>query len=165
MGDTDDATASRPAVAAPGFRLEFVPWTWERFAEAAQLRYDVLHAPFGVPPSDDWHDDAPESEHLVAIAEDRAVVGYARLITRGAQAQIRQVAVAIDWQRTGVGSALVQVLVSQALEHGARDIWLNARVPALGFYERLGFEAASDVFATGKTGLPHRRMQYRGFGE
>ncbi len=165
MGATDDGAASRPVAAAPGFRLEFVSYAWQRFAEVAQLRYDVLHAPFDVPPSDDWHDDDPVSEHLVAIADDSSVVGYARLITRGAEAQIRQVAVAFDWQRTGVGSALVQALVSQALEHGARDVWLNARVPALGFYERLGFEAVSDVFATGKTGLPHRRMEYRGFGE
>ena len=131
-----------------------------------RLRYDVLHAPFGVAPSDDWHDDDPASEHLVAVTWDGtaegAVVGYARLITKGDEAQIRQVAVAFDWQRSGVGSALVQAAVSEALSRGMSDVWLNARVPAIGFYERLGFEAVGDVFVTGKTGLPHRRMEYRG---
>jgi hypothetical protein len=39
---------------------------------------------------------------------------------------------------------------------------LNARLRAIAFYERLGFEAVGDVFTTGKTGLPHRRMEYRG---
>jgi predicted GNAT family N-acyltransferase len=149
----------------PGFTLEFVAHDWERFAEAAELRYGVLHDPFGVVRDDEWHDDDPASEHIVAIANDGPVVGYARLITHDSEAQIRQVAVAFDWQRSGVGSALVAALVSQALENGARAVWLNARVPAIGFYERLGFEALGEVFATGKTGLPHRRMEYRGFGE
>jgi predicted GNAT family N-acyltransferase len=147
----------------PGFTLEFVTHDWERFAEAAEVRYRVLHEPFGVARDDEWHDDDPASEHIVAISNDGNVVGYARLITRGVEAQIRQVAVALDWQRSGVGSALVAALVSQALEHGVRDVWLNARVPAIGFYERLGFEALGEVFPTGKTGLPHRRMEYRGF--
>ena len=149
----------------PGFTLEFVGHDWERFAEAADLRYDVLHEPFGVVRDDEWHDDAPDSTHIVAISNDGKVVGYARLISRGSEAQIRQVAVDFDWQRSGVGSALVAALVSRALERGARGVWLNARVPAIGFYERLGFEAFGDVFTTGKTGLPHRRMEYRGFGE
>ena len=149
----------------PGFTLEFVGHDWERFGESAELRYGVLHEPFGVARDDDWHDDDPASEHVVAIAADGTVVGYSRLIMHDTEAQIRQVAVAFDWQRSGVGSALVQALVSRALERGAHDVWLNARVPAIGFYERLGFEVASDAFASGKTGLPHRRMEYRGFGE
>ena len=48
---------------------------------------------------------------------------------------------------------------------GADDLWLNARVSAIGFHERLGFVVASDEFAIGKTGLPHRRTEYRGIGE
>ena len=149
----------------PGFRLEFVPWTWNRFGEVGDLRYEVLHAPFGVPRDDDWHDDDPASKHLVAIAEDGQIVGYARLIMEQGGAQIRQVAVAFDWQRSGVGSALMQAVVADALERGACEVWLNARASALGFYERLGFVAVGDTFVTGRTGLPHRRMEYRGFGE
>lgn len=149
----------------PGFRLEFVPWTWNRFGEVGGLRYEVLHAPFGVPRDDDWQDDGPASKHLVAIAEDGQIVGYARLIMEHHEAQIRQVAVAFDWQRSGVGSALMQAVVADALERGACEVWLNARASALGFYERLGFVAVSELFTTGKTGLPHKRMEYRGFGE
>lgn len=149
-------------VSPAGVCLEFVPHTWERFGQASALRYDVLHAPFEVPPSDDWGDDDPASEHLVATAADGIVVGYARLITRGDQAQIRQVAVVPGWQRSGVGSALVRALVSEAVSRGLCDVWLNARLTAIPFYERLDFEAVGDVFTTGKTGLPHRRMEYRG---
>jgi len=155
-----------PCGAGPvGFEVRFVTHDWPRFSEVAELRYRVLHEPFGVEPSDDWHDDDPESRHLVAVADGGPVVGYARLITRGSEAQIRQVAVDPDWQGAGVGRALVAALVQQAEGDGATDIWLNARVPAIGFYERLGFEAVGDTFSTGRTSLPHRRMEYRGAPE
>jgi len=97
----------------------------------------------------------------VAIAEDGTVVGYAQLIVHDEDAQIRQVAVDEAWQRIGVGSQLIAALVRRADEERATQIWLNARVPAIGFYERLGFEAVGGTFNTGRTSLPHRRMEYR----
>lgn len=148
-----------------GFTLEFVAYGWDRFPEVHDLCYSVLQEPFGVVRNDDWNDDDPASEHLVALTPDGALVGYSRLILHGVDAQIRQVAVAFDRQRTGVGSALVQALVARALERGVTEIWLNARVPALAFYERVGFAAVGDVFLTGRTDVPHRRMEYRGFGQ
>lgn len=154
-----------PEAACQAFRLEFVPWTWERFAEVADLRYAVLQEPFGVVRMDDWDDGDPASEHLVALAPDGAVLGYSRLIMGREDAQIRQVCVEPSTQRSGVGSALVQALVGRALERGAREVWLNARVPALAFYERIGFAAVGEPFATGRTSIPHMRMEYRGFGE
>jgi ribosomal protein S18 acetylase RimI-like enzyme len=141
--------------------VQFVSHTWPRFPEVAELRYQVLQAPFGVERDDDWNDADRASRHLVAISEDGSVVGYARLIVRG-DAQIRQVAVDEAWQMTGVGRALVTTLVRQARADGLREIWLNARLPAIGFYERLGFEAVGGTFNTGRTSLPHRRMEYRG---
>lgn len=144
----------------PGVRVRFVPHDWPRFCEAAELRYQVLQAPFGVERNDDWNDEDPASRHLVATADD-IVVGYARLITSGADAQIRQVAVDPNWQGSGVGRDLVVALVEQARSEGAQCIWLNARESVIGFYERLGFEAVGGVFNTGRTSLPHRRMEYR----
>ena len=143
------------------FSVQFVSHDWPRFGEAADLRYAVLHAPFGVERDDNWNDDDPAYRHLVAIADSGPVVGYAQLIMRDGDAQIRQVAVDEAWQRAGVGRQLVTTLVRQAQEGRAVEIWLNARVSAIGFYERLGFEAHGDTFNTGRTSLPHRRMVYR----
>jgi predicted GNAT family N-acyltransferase len=39
-----------------------------------------------------------------------------------------------------------------------RCVWLNARVTAVPFYEKLGFVVVSDVFRTARTYLPHVRM-------
>ena len=161
MAPAHQACAAGKATGTREFHLRFVPCTWERFDEVAALRYEVLHAPFGVAPSTDWQDDDPTSRHLVAVAESGEVIGYARLITLEGGSQIRQVAVAPDRQRSGVGSALVLSLVAEAHSRGARGVWLNARLSAIAFYERLGFTPVGDVFTTGKTGLPHRRMVYR----
>ena len=146
---------------ASGFTLRFVSHDWPRFPEITDLRYEILQAPFGVVRDDSWNDEDPAYRHLVAIAEDGTVVGYAQLIVHDEDAQIRQVAVGEAWQRLGVGSQLIATLVRRADEEHATQIWLNARVPAIGFYERLGFEAVGGTFNTGRTSLPHRRMEYR----
>ena len=145
------------------FSLRYVPYDWPDLAQAVDLRYTVLQEPFGVERDDDWNDEDPRSRHLVAVARDGRVIGYARLIVNG-DAQIRQVAVDPEWRGAGVGSALIRTLVRTAECDGFSEIWLNARVPAIGFYERLGFEAVGDVFNTGRTDIPHRRMEYRASG-
>ena len=147
-----------------GFTLRLVTADWSRFGEVHDLCYSVLHEPFGVVRDDDWNDTDPASQHLVAVSDEGRIIGYARLIWDEVGTQIRQVAVAPDRQGGGVGSALVTRLVAEALGGGAQEVWLNARLSAIRFYERLGFVAVGDVFATGKTGLPHKRMEYRGSG-
>jgi predicted GNAT family N-acyltransferase len=39
--------------------------------------------------------------------------------------------------------------------------FIDARISAIDFYEKLGFEVVSEVFASKKTGAPHVRMERR----
>ncbi|HEY3318348.1 MAG TPA: GNAT family N-acetyltransferase [Coriobacteriia bacterium] len=128
-------------------------------AGAVELRYRVLHQPFGVARDDDWNDGDPASSHLVATVGDD-VIGYARLIAEpeGRTGQIRQVAVSPAWERRGVGSALIEAALVKAVELGMTDVWLNARLTAVPFYQKLGFRVTSGVFRTPRTYLPHVRM-------
>lgn len=128
-------------------------------SEAAALRYAVLFEPFEVPDDGDWDDADPASTHLVAV-EDGEVVGYARLIAMpDGSARIRQVVVEPSRQRSGIGSSLVLELIGLARRRGIPLVWLEARVTAIAFYERLGFTARPGVFPYGRTGLPHVRME------
>lgn len=61
----------------------------------------------------------------------------------------------------GIGSTLVAAAIAFATEAGAREIWAHARVPALAFYRRLGFEVVSDEYLESVTGLPHRNIVLR----
>ncbi|TDB39614.1 MAG: N-acetyltransferase [Actinobacteria bacterium] len=130
--------------------------------EVTELRWEVLMAPFGVSRDDDWHDDDPQSHHLVAV-EDGRVIGYSRLIQDGCEGQIRQVAVSFDRQRAGIGSAMLAETVTKARELGLDPIFLHARTRAETFYQRLGFVTSSaEPFPYGRTGMPHVRMEIRG---
>jgi GNAT superfamily N-acetyltransferase len=60
--------------------------------------------------------------------------------------------------RTGIGRALLRVAERElAAEGGPRLLWCNARLGAVGFYERLGWTVVSDVFDIPTVG-PHRIM-------
>ena len=125
---------------------------------ANELRFRVLHEPFGVERDDDWNDDDPASSHVVVtVGED--VVGYGRLTSDpDGTGQIRQVAVSKAWERRGIGTALIDALLARAADLGMTDVWLNARLTAVPFYEKLGFRVTSSVFNSPRTYLPHVRM-------
>lgn len=141
------------------WHIEIVAWPSPLFAQADELRFRVLHEPFGVERDDAWFDADPASTHAMALA-DGEVVGYARLIADpdGGPGQIRQVAVRPDFERQGMGNALMRALLAEARAAGMAEVWLNARVTAVPFYEKLGFTVTSDVFRTPRTFLPHVRM-------
>jgi len=52
---------------------------------------------------------------------------------------MRQVAVAAEWQRQGIGTALVEYAEAVARKVGYRRMILHARQEAVPFYERLGY--------------------------
>ena len=116
--------------------------------QANELRYRVLHEPFGVERDDDWNDEDPASAHLVALVGDE-VVGYARLIA-DAEARTRPDPAGRGLARSGSagGSARrssARCSTARAVA-GMNDVWLNARLTAVPFYEKLGFRVTSGVF-------------------
>lgn len=50
----------------------------------------------------------------------------------------------------------MQEIIADAKEAGVHTLDLGAQVSALGFYEKLGFEAEGDVFLD--AGIEHRNM-------
>jgi ribosomal protein S18 acetylase RimI-like enzyme len=142
----------------PDFEVSIVEHPSPLFEQADELRYSVLFEPYGVARDDCWNDADESSVHAMAVA-DGQVVGYARLLLLADHtAHIRQVAVVPDWERRGVGRALMESLCDRASDLGITDIWLDARLMAVPFYERLGFRVTSGVFKSGRTSLPHVRM-------
>ena len=76
----------------------------------------------------------------MAIDEDAQVIGVARLqFNSDDEAQIRYMAVAGAYQRQGIGRDLINAMEIYAEESGRRNIVLNAREPAVGFYQKLGY--------------------------
>jgi predicted GNAT family N-acyltransferase len=123
-----------------------------------KVRRRVFIEEQGIPESEEWDATDPASRHVLAITEKRDVVGTGRLEPTG---KIGRVAVLPQYRGTGVGSGIVSHLVNQAAELGFTQVYLHAQTTAVGFYERLGFQADGPEFD--EVGIPHRRMR-RGIG-
>ncbi|MGC8667446.1 MAG: GNAT family N-acetyltransferase [Chthonomonadales bacterium] len=110
--------------------------------------------------------EVPASEELDAydavaehfLAECRGcVLGTARMVDLGdGVGKIGRVAVLREWRGKGIGRALMEFVLAHA--EGRFDVLiLDAQVPVIAFYEKLGFEAEGEVFLD--AGIPHRRMR------
>ena len=52
-----------------------------------------------------------------------------------------------------------QVRVPADVPSGARELWLNARHTAFGFYTALGWKFSGPLFESELTGIPHSEMR------
>lgn len=62
------------------------------------------------------------------------------------QFQLRGMAVLPEFQKKGLGEALVKHAENNALERGGKIIWFNAREIAVAFYKKLGYEIIGEPF-------------------
>src|SRR4029077_11920273 len=106
-------------------------------------------------------DDDPSTRHLVAEFDGR-IVGCATILRRPWNArpayQLRGMAIAPEMQGMGIGTKLVAQLERFVHDEGfTLQFWCNARTPAASFYEKLGWQIASDEFHIEHAG-PHVKM-------
>lgn len=130
------------------------------------LRTDVLR---------DWgpgrlciyeEDELDDTHHFAVLDQDESVRGVVTYVRRRCPDiddesgyQLRGMAIADGDRGAGLGSRLLQISVPRLAlaEPDAAILWCNAREHAVGFYERLGFEAVGEPFAIEGIG-PHVRM-------
>jgi GNAT superfamily N-acetyltransferase len=110
-------------------------------------------------------DDEPVTHHFGAFlpaGDTVACVSCLRRPRDGMDAwQVRGMATRPDLAGRGIGGALLAFAVAALrAEPGPRLLWCNARVSALGFWERAGWVVASDVFDIPGVG-PHRVLERR----
>lgn len=110
-------------------------------------------------------DDEPTTFHL-GIDADGTIVAIstwlARPLPTGADVavvQLRGMATDPAYAGRGLGSLLLVHGLERVRRGGDAGVWANARVTAISFYERHGFEALGPVFETIDTGLPHRLVR------
>ena len=102
--------------------------------------------------------------HLAARTAGGRLVGVVRFAPvpcpwRSARApwQLRGMATDPAVRGTGAGRALVAEGLARVAALGGDLVWCDARVPAVGFYERMGFEVVTEQFDKPEGG-PHRGM-------
>jgi ribosomal protein S18 acetylase RimI-like enzyme len=81
------------------------------------------------------------SAFTVTAYADGKLIGFGRVITDGKMhAMIYEVIVNSDFQRQGIGTRIVDMLVKKCLEANIHDIQLFSAPDKQSFYERLGFK-------------------------
>ena len=74
------------------------------------------------------------------------LTGAVSLFIDGTTAQFRKMAVLPNDQGKGFGLQLLQYLVDYCKSQGIENLWCNARVSAIGFYQKLGFATVGETY-------------------
>lgn len=108
-------------------------------------------------------DDLDTTKHF-GYFENKNLAGIASLFKSSSslfdekiQFQLRGMAVLENYQKKGIGDALVKFAEEDALKRNGEIIWFNAREIAVPFYKKLGYEIIGDAFDIGDIG-PHYVM-------
>jgi len=126
------------------------------YRQALRLRQAVLREPLGLTVTEEELADDAMRQHFCAVSYG-IVIGTVSLRPLGeATLQLKQMAVAEDRRREGVGKLLLDHAEGWARGAGFLRMVLNARMGAEGFYARFGYQAEGDPFD--ENTIPHIRM-------
>lgn len=84
-------------------------------------------------------DDSKPGNHPLVFLFRGVVIGVIRIDVSRNVAWLRRVAIRDDLQRAGHGRVLLRLAEAFAKAEGCDEIWSNAAVEAVGFYERCGY--------------------------
>ncbi|GAA2508191.1 GNAT family N-acetyltransferase [Streptomyces longisporus] len=131
------------------------------------MRKEVFVGEQGVPEDIEYDAYDAVAVHVLAVREDGVPLGTGRLLHGEAAAakvggdltvgSLGRLAVAKEARGLGVGIALVRAIEDAARARGLAAVDLHAQTHALGFYERLGYEAYGPEYP--EAGIPHRAMR------
>jgi GNAT superfamily N-acetyltransferase len=119
-----------------------------------RLRREVLY------PNEQLADMAMEEDdhgyHFAAF-QDNLIVAVVSLFKHEKDWQFRKFAVIDAAQGKGTGRELLHYITDFVLKENAKLLWCNARLSAIGFYNKFGFSAVGEVFH--KNGVDYSVMQ------
>lgn len=95
-----------------------------------------------------------ESDELVCIG---SFMKASKEIFKGSQFQLRGMASAKTAQGKGYGKLLLQEAELRLEQRGIDVVWCNARIVALDFYKKMGYQLTGSVFDVDQVG-PHYMM-------
>lgn len=141
-----------------GIDFQKIQYRTSAVTEILSLRHRVLRPGLAIESAEFDGDMDASTLHFAALWNDRALSClsvYASQWKDDDALQLRGMATDASHQRCGIGRNLLQYAVSHVPP--VKYIWCNARVEAIGFYQRLGWAVESDEFNIEGVG-PHVHM-------
>ena len=133
-------------------------------ADTHELRLKVLKVPNAEYAYDYKGDNLPSTFHL-GLMQGKELVCIASFFDNSCAqdpeanaVQLRGMATDQAFHGHGFGKLIMQKAFEACREKGYELLWCNARVHAIPFYEKLGFEVISEPFMVPRVGM-HRVMK------
>lgn len=132
--------------------------TEQQLEEAFVIRKAVFVEEQHVPLVDEFdeydHVDA-ECNHILVYHENKPV-GTGRLRVVDHEGKLERICLLENVRSLGLGKVIIEALEDIAKEQHIKKVKLHGQTHAEGFYQKLGYETASDVFM--EDGIPHVLM-------
>lgn len=136
---------------------------WVNSDKDLSLCYDIRRTVFieeqAVPEELEIDSFDATARHLLMLSPTGEAVGTARLLLDTPQAhycKIGRVAVLQAYRGRGFATALMREVEKAALAAGQTYLALDAQLPVIPMYEKLGYEAYGPIFDD--AGIEHRKM-------
>ncbi|MCO4294524.1 GNAT family N-acetyltransferase [Solitalea sp. MAHUQ-68] len=108
-------------------------------------------------------DNEPETFHL-AVVDNNEIVSVGSFnrsslpfFANTSQYHLKGMATSLSYRGKNAGSTLVKFAMDYLKQKDVNLLWCNARVTAVGFYQKLGFTIIGDTFEVEGIGL-HQTM-------
>ena len=133
------------------------PETQQEFKDYFHLRWKILRQPWQQPEGSEQDAEEENSHHIMAVKNNR-ITGVARVQASAEnQLQLRYMAVDCDFQGQGIGRKIMEYAEAYARQQCYKEIMLNARENALGFYLHLGYQQLEKTYLLFDT-IQHYKM-------
>jgi ribosomal protein S18 acetylase RimI-like enzyme len=140
-----------------GMALKQIDYGTPEYEKMVRLRYDLLRKPLGLS-FDPQELEKEKDDVLIGAFEDERMLGCCLLTPSGPKTlRLRQMAVSNNLQGKGIGRALMIFAENIARDMGYETLMMHARVTAIGFYEKLGYEKKDGQFI--EITIPHVIME------
>ena len=128
----------------------------EEYLKSLDLREEILRKPLGL--RLEREDLKEEDAGLLSAWDGVGCVGTMVLSEEDPEtARMKAVAVAEGRQKQGIGKMMVAEFEAESARRGYKRVYLHARVIAVEFYLKLGYQLFGEEFI--QVTIPHRHMQ------
>lgn len=117
----------------------------------------MLRQPLGLTFSDADIATEADQHHFCGFLSGELIAGFILASTADQEFKMRQVAVDLNHQRSGIGTQLAHHAETFCQQNQVTSLSLHAREAAVPFYVRLGYQVVSDSFE--EVGIPHYKMK------
>ncbi len=122
-----------------------------------QLRYDVLRKPLNLHFTQEQLKQDVNNIHLGYFIHSKLVACVMLLPEQDGKMRMKQVAVQMDLQNSGIGKKIIQASEEYSKLHGYTYMYCHARDVAIPFYLKSGYSIKGEEFY--EVGILHRYME------